>query len=398
MIVLGMMSGTSTDGIDAVLVRFEDAEGAKLKFEILKHAAFSFDPAQRNEILACVRADTGTVDRICALNFELGETYARAALETIAQAGLEPSQVNLIGNHGQTVWHIPQHSTLQIGSPAVIAERTGITTISNIRARDIAAGGHGAPMVAFVDQLLFTDEKLDRGLQNIGGIANVTYLPAEHPDKSFAFDSGPGNVLIDDAVRRATGGQQEYDEGGRIAAGGHVNDHLLRGLLAHPYLREQPPKTTGREIFGTPFGETVWNDAQVQRISHDDLIATLTLFTARTIADGYKNFLPAMPDEIIVSGGGAKNPTLLEWLQDEVGANTRVRSIKEFGIPSDAKEALAFALLAYETWNGRASNLPAATGARHPVIQGDITPGRNLRLTLDEKEVEGPRVIHPTAN
>lgn len=381
MIVLGMMSGTSTDGIDAVLVRFWEADDApRPQFEILKHASFSFDPAQRREILDCVRADTGTVDRICALNFDLGETYANAALETIAQAALEPSQVNIIANHGQTVWHIPHHSTLQIGSPAVIAERTGITTISNFRSRDIAAGGHGAPMVAFVDQLLFTDLKLNRGLQNIGGIANVTYLPAAHPEMSFAFDSGPGNVLIDDAVRRATNGAQEYDANGVIAARGRVNEILLRQLLAHPFLAERPPKTTGREIFGTPFGETVWNDAQAQKISADDLIATLTMFTAQTIADGYKNFLPTLPDEIIASGGGAKNETLLKMLQDKVGTGVRVRRIEDFGIPSDAKEALAFALLAYETWHGRTSNLPAATGAHHPVIQGDITPGRNFSM------------------
>ncbi len=420
MIVIGMMSGTSTDGIDAVVVRFvrwnpspkshnnerapqNDALVVRFgkshykrapQFEILKHVSIPFAPAQRQEILACVRADTGTVDRICALNFDLGETYANAALRAIKEAGLEPFQIDLIGNHGQTVWHIPNHSTLQIGSPAVIAERTGITTISNFRARDIASGGHGAPMVAFVDQMLFTDAKLNRGLQNIGGIANATYLPAGNPEAaSFAaasfvaaFDSGPGNVLIDDAVRRATNGEMEFDADGKIAARGIVSENLLNELMAHPYLKELPPKTTGREIFGTPFGEKIWRDAMARGISAEDWIATLTMFTARSIADAYRKFLPTLPDEIIVSGGGAKNPTLLKFLQEQVGANSRVRRIDEFGIPAEAKEALAFAILAYETWHGRASNLPAATGARRAVIQGDITPGRNGQWTMNNEK------------
>src|SRR5262245_26243657 len=283
MIILGMMSGTSTDGIDAVVVRFADSQtnGNTPQFEILKHVSFQFAPTQRAEILASLRADTGTVDRICALNFELGATYANAALQAIQAAGLTPADVTLIGNHGQTLWHIPNHSTLQVGSPAVIAERTGITTISNFRSRDIAAGGHGAPMVAFVDQLLFTHPTITRGLQNIGGIANVTYLPAGKPNESFAFDSGPGNVLIDDAVRRATNGAQEYDDSGAIAARGTVNPALLDELMAHPYLKESPPKTTGREIFGTPFGGEVWEQAMEKGISPDDVIATLTMFTAK---------------------------------------------------------------------------------------------------------------------
>lgn len=385
MIILGMMSGTSTDGIDAVIVRFAEANNHERApaFEILKHVSFSFPPAQRAEILACVRADSGTVDRLCALNFELGETYASAALRAIQAAGLDPADVDLIANHGQTVWHIPNHSTLQIGSPAVIAERTGVTTISNFRARDVAAGGHGAPMVAFVDQLLFTDATLTRGLQNIGGIANVTYLPAAHPENSFAFDSGPGNALMDDAVRRATNGTLEYDAEGALAAQGHADTALLNRLMAHPFLQLSPPKTTGREIFGTPFGQEIWEDATARGISPRDLVATLTRFTVQSVAEAYRKFLPTLPQEMIVSGGGAKNPTLLKMLQEEIGTQTRVRRIDEFGIPSEAKEALAFAILAFETWHGRPSNLPSATGARHPVIQGDITPGRNAHFSFD---------------
>jgi anhydro-N-acetylmuramic acid kinase len=388
MIIIGMMSGTSTDGIDAVVTRLEGpASGERaLRWELISHVNLPFAPALHKEILACVRADTGNVERVCALNFNLGETYAEAAQAAMRAANLGPEQVDLIANHGQTVWHIPNHSTLQIGSPAVIAERTGVTVISNFRARDIAAGGQGAPLVAFVDALLFTDPDKDRALQNIGGIANVTWLPAGEPEHSFAFDSGPGNVLIDDAVRRATDGRLAFDDQGRIAAAGQVDRALLEKLMADPYLAQRPPKTTGREVYGAPFGEALWREALASGIRADDLVATLTRFTADSIAAAYADLLPHLPDEVIVSGGGAKNPTLLAMLEQGLaarsnGAHTRVpvRRIDELGIPADAKEALAFAVLAYETWHGRPSNLPRATGAQHPVILGDITPGRNWR-------------------
>lgn len=380
MIILGMMSGTSADGIEAVLVELNESHmRATPQWRLLHHESIPFADTLRAEILACVRADTGTSDRICALNFDLGEAYADAALQTIRSAGFDATRVDLIGNHGQTVWHIPNHSTLQIGSPAVIAERTGITTISNFRARDIAAGGHGAPMVAFFDVLFFTDESITRALQNIGGIANVTFLPANAPHNSFAFDSGPGNLLMDDAVKRATNGAQEFDKDGVMAARGTVNAALLAELLAHPFLKQAPPKTTGREMFGAPYGEQMWQWAQTQHIASDDVVATMTMFTAQSIADAYRAFLPALPNEVIVSGGGAKNPTLLQMLAAQLPPATRVRTMDEFGIPSQSKEALAFAILAYETWHGRPSNLPAATGARHPVIQGDITPGKNWK-------------------
>lgn len=379
MIVIGMMSGTSTDGIDAVVVQLDaPLAGARApQWQLLAHTHTDFDAALRQEILACLRADSGTVDRLCALNFELGERYAAAALEAIHRAGLTPEQVDLIGNHGQTVWHIPLHSTLQIGSAAVIAERTGITTVSNLRARDVAAGGHGAPMVAYVDMLLFADAREDRVLQNIGGIANSTFLPANQPEEAFAFDSGPGNALIDVAVTRLTDGAQSYDRDGQIAAQGRPAPNLLAELMQIGYLREPPPKTTGRELFGTPFALQVWERARQLGISGQDLVATLTLFTARSIAQSYRDFMPRLPAQVIVSGGGAKNPTLLRMLQAELPVATRVRRIDEWSIPADAKEALAFAILAYETWHARPSNLPNATGAKHAVIQGDITPGRN---------------------
>lgn len=379
MLVLGMMSGTSADGIEAALVEFTPT--TPLTWKLLCQQSIPFSDALRHEILACVRADTGTVDRLCALNFDLGHAYADAALETIHAAGLTPAQVELIGNHGQTVWHIPAHSTLQIGSPAVIAERTGITTLSNLRARDIAAGGHGAPMVALFDQLFFTHPTWDRALQNIGGIANATFLPAaaNASAHAFAFDSGPGNLLIDDATQRATDGAQAFDVAGLIAARGQVNHALLAELLRHPFLKQAPPKTTGREMFGAPYGEQMWQWARARNIAADDIVATMTRFAAQTIADSYRAYMPALPTEVIVSGGGAKNPTLLKMLAAQLPASTRLRALDEFGIPSQSKEAIAFALLAYQTWRGFDSNIPAATGARHPVILGDITPGRNWK-------------------
>jgi anhydro-N-acetylmuramic acid kinase len=232
-----------------------------------------------------------------------------------------------------------------------------------------------------VDALHFGDAVENRALQNIGGIANVTYLPARRPEQCFAFDSGPGNVLIDDAVRRATGGTLEYDVDGQIAARGKVDKAFLMELLAHPFLKQPPPKTTGRELFGTPFGEKIWKAALARGISSDDWIATLTMFTAQSIAASYREFLPRQPDQVIISGGGARNPTLLAMLTAQLPPAMRIRRIDEFGVPADAKEALAFAILAYETWQGRPSNLPAATGARRPVVLGDITPGKNWRAT-----------------
>ncbi len=403
MIVLGMMSGTSADGIDVVIAEITGAPPA-LDWRIIKHHHAEFAPELRAEILACVRPESGSVDRLCALNFRLGEAFARAALDAIHAAGMSPDQVDLIGSHGQTLWHIPtgpDASTLQLGEAAVIAERTGITTISNFRTRDMAAGGQGAPLVPYLDVLLFAHPTLTRAAQNIGGIGNVTYLPPcrnknpitespnhritespNHPiTQPFAFDTGPGNMLIDYAAQRITNGAWSFDRDGTLAAQGRVDDVLLRELLQEPYLHARPPKTTGRELFGAQFGARVWERAHTRGLHDHDIIATLTAFTAHSIAQAYRDFLPAFPDEIIVSGGGARNPILMQMLRDLL-APARVTPIDEFGIASEAKEALAFAVLAYETWHARPGNLPAATGARHPVVLGNITPGR--RTTNDE--------------
>ncbi len=388
--VIGMMSGTSADGIDAALVRLEGAPPA-LSWTLEKHIHLDHTDELKKEIFACFRPENGTVDRLCALNFAIGEAFGRAALELVADAGLEPGDIDLIGSHGQSLWHIPtgpRASTLQLGESAVIAERTGITTIHNFRTRDMAAGGQGAPLVAYIDFLLFSHPEKVRVLQNIGGIANLTYLPDQarlaQGEQPFAFDTGPGNMLMDDAARRATGGAQTYDRDGLLAAQGQVNEALLSQWLAREaFFGLKPPKTTGPELFGAQYGAGLWDEAQRSGLSAADVLATVTAFTARSIEAAYRQFLPAMPEEIIVSGGGAYNPVLMKMLAER-SAPAQVLPIDTIGLKSDAKEAVAFAILAYETWHNRPSNLPAATGASRPVVLGSITPGANYRRLLDE--------------
>ncbi|MDW8448378.1 MAG: anhydro-N-acetylmuramic acid kinase [Anaerolineae bacterium] len=412
MLVLGLMSGTSADGIDAALVEL-DGVPPGLRWRIVHRASTPYPPDLRAEVFACFRPESGTVDRLCALNFALGRAFADAALACICAAGLQPGDVQLIGSHGQTLWHTPtgrDASTLQLGEAAIIAERTGITTISNFRARDMAAGGQGAPLVAYVDTLLFGHPALTRTALNIGGIANFTYLPSHSPlstppsvesevgsgERAFAFDTGPGNMLIDDAVRRLTGGTQHYDRDGAIAARGRVHDGLLAELMAHPYLAQRPPKTTGRETFGAQFGEQVWQRGTALGLSGEDIVATLTAFTAASIAQAHRAFLPRLPDEVIVSGGGARNATLMHFLAQAL-APARVRTSDELGMPVEAKEAVAFAVLAYETWHGRPGNLPAATGARHAVVLGSITPGQPERAHAAAPTGQVTEAINPAS-
>ncbi len=398
MIVVGLMSGTSADGIDAAVVEIHGAPPA-LAWRLRAHLHVPYPAALRDEILACVQPEQGTVDRLCALNFRLGAAFADAALRAITQAGVTPAQVDLIGSHGQTLWHIPtgaDASTLQLGEPAVIAERTGIATISNFRTRDMAAGGQGAPLVAYVDTLLLSHPTLTRAAQNIGGIGNVTYLPptTTPAPQPLAFDTGPGNVLIDYAASRATAGEWTYDREGKLAAQGRVDEHLLAELMREPYLREKPPKTTGRELFGASFGARVWEAAQARRLADADIVATLTAFTARSIAQAYADFLPTRPDEVIVSGGGARNPTLMAMLRDAL-APARTLPSDAFGLGAAAKEAIAFAILAYEAWFHRPGNLPGATGARQPVILGNLTPGRPRPALHDARDLT--EAHHPAA-
>jgi anhydro-N-acetylmuramic acid kinase len=391
--VVGLMSGTSADGVDAAVVEICGAPPS-LSVELLSFTSVPFDAGQRAVLFALFDPATSTVDRICQANFAIGEWFAAAALRAIEEAGLALADVALIGSHGQTIYHAvgegsPVKSTLQIGEAAVIAERTGITTVADFRVADVAAGGQGAPLVSYVDWLLLRHPTRVRAVQNIGGIANVTYLPpGDDPGAVLAFDTGPGNMLIDDAASRATAGVLTFDRDGLLAARGCVDEALLAELLAHPYLAQPPPKTTGREQFGAAFGAEVWARARERRLRGEDVVATLTAFTAASIADAQRCFLPHMPDEVILGGGGASNPTLVAMLRERL-ASAAVTSHEAVGLSSDAKEAIAFAVLAYETIHGRPGNLPRCTGAARRVVLGKITPGRNLQKLVIEGSARG---------
>lgn len=375
MIVVGLMSGTSADGIDAAVVEITGTP-PQLHVRTLAFHTAPWPKPLRERILVAAQGQA-TTGELCRLNFELGEHFAQAALQAIALARLRPAQVDLIGSHGQTVWHDVDESgrvtsTLQLGEAAVIAERTGVTTISNFRARDVAAGGQGAPLIAYVDWLLLRHPFHARAVQNIGGIANVTYLPpGEDPNGVIAFDTGPGNMLIDAAAVRASDGALPFDCDGELARRGRVDEGLLAEWLAHPYFQQRPPKTTGRELFGLAFFEQAWAAAQARGLTPADAVATFTALTARSIADAYRRFLPGPVAEVIVGGGGARNPTLMKLLREAL-APARVLTHEDVGICSDAKEAIAFAVLAYESWHGRPGNLPSATGARRAVALGQI--------------------------
>jgi anhydro-N-acetylmuramic acid kinase len=391
MIIIGLISGTSADGIDAAVVEIHGAPPspsvALRSFTFLPYA-----PEQRQRIFALFDPRSSAVDVICQMNFAIGEWFAQAALQAMAEAGLRPQDVHLIASHGQTIYHCmeadaPVRSTLQIGEAAVIAERTGVTTVADFRVADVAAGGQGAPMVSYVDWLLYRHDTKTRGLQNIGGIGNVTYLPATpDPQQTISFDTGPGNMVIDYLTRRHTHGEQTFDVDGRLAAQGQVHQGLLAELMRHPYFSQPLPKTTGREQFGAFYGEQVWERGEQLGLSEVDRIATVTAFTAASIADSYRRFLPALPDEVILGGGGANNPTLVDMLRGELQPARLLRQ-EDLGFSSDAKEAVAFAVLAYETLHGRPGNLPSCTFARHPAVLGKIAPGLNFRQLFQSLDV-----------
>jgi len=370
--VAGLMSGTSADGIDAVLVELR-GWGRETRFEVLAFATFGMPAELRAQVLELCGA-VGRVEDLCRVNFALGERFADAALEVIAAAGLQPEAVDLIGSHGQTVRHLPRGeppSTLQIGEPAVIAARTGIVTIADFRPADVAAGGQGAPLVPLVDYLLFTHAERGRLLLNVGGIANVTALPAAaSPDQVRAFDLGPGNMLIDAAVAHFTEGRERFDRNGELAARSRVDEGLLNELMHHEFLRRPPPKSTGREEFGVEFLARIRSEAD---LGEADLVATLTAFTARAIVDGIRSFAlsEVRAEELWVGGGGVHNLHLMRLLREGL-PELKTGSVEKLGISPDAREALTFAVLANETLMGRAGSLPTATGARRPAVLGKI--------------------------
>lgn len=362
--IAGIISGTSLDGIDVAIVEV----GGRRRVRVIGFQSTAYPAAVRKSLLAVSNAATHT-GAISRLHFELGELYARAANHAMRRFG----RVELIGCHGQTIYHEGRRNTLQIGEPAVIAERTGVPVVANFRARDIAAGGEGAPLVPYADYLLLRHPTRKRTALNIGGIANITVLPAgAKPGDVVAFDTGPGNMAIDALAREHTRGKQNFDRGGRLAASGRVHRRLLDDLLSDAYYRRDPPKSTGREQYGAEFVERM----KQSKLPLPDLIATATALTAATIATGVRRS-GAADSELIVSGGGAHNPRIMAQLAGFL-PEAAVTTSADYGIDVDAKEAVAFAMLAHETWQGRPGNLPSATGARRAVVLGSITAGGRI--------------------
>jgi anhydro-N-acetylmuramic acid kinase len=382
MLVVGLMSGTSADGIDAALCEIT-GEPPNLQARIVNGLSVSYPDGFQARILAASQPDTGRVDELCRLHFALGELFAAATLRVIESSGRKLSDVDLIGSHGQTFWHMVEpdgrvSATLQLTEAAILAERTGITTISNFRPRDIAAGGQGAPLTAYVDWLLLRHPTKWRAVQNIGGIGNVTFLPplSDTTSPPRAFDTGPGNALIDSIMTQLSNGAQAFDQDAALARRGRIDEDWLQELLAHPYYVIKPPKTTGRELFSKSMAADLIAEGGRRGDDPATIVATITTLTAQTIADAYQHFAPAQVEEVILGGGGRHNPVMVDLLQGLVQP-ARVLTHEDIGMDSDNKEALVFAVLAYETWHARPATLPALTGADHPVVLGQITPGGN---------------------
>jgi anhydro-N-acetylmuramic acid kinase len=402
-LVLGLISGTSADAIEVVLARISGTP-PRLNAELLNHTSIPFPSAVRKEILRVAEQQPISAGELSQLNFRLGSVFGHAALAACRNFRVALHRIGLIGSHGQTIFHqgrpakylgAPTSSTLQIGEPAVIAARTGITTIADFRPADMAVGGQGAPLVPYVDYLLYRHPKLGRVSLNLGGIANVTVIPANaKPSQVFAFDTGPANMLIDALVAHYTRGHQRFDKGAQLALKGRSIPALLDELMRDPYLKLPPPKSTGREYYGRSYVKTLLDLGRRHKAKPNDLIRAATIFTALSVVDALNRFVLARHKihQLIISGGGAHNPLIMAQLSAAVGGHISARIGAQHaaphlgklpaiqvlpssaqGIPTEAKEAFAFALLAYETIHQRPSNLPSATGAHRPTILGKIS-------------------------
>jgi anhydro-N-acetylmuramic acid kinase len=393
MIVAGVMSGTSADGINVALVRIDERSGpdsrsprqpfrgrGRPRHTLLGHAEYPFPAPVRRMILQMMNAHSARVADLARLNFLLGELYAEAVTKTAHQHRVK---LNLVGCHGQTLYHQGAAAeflgrklavTWQMGEGAVIAARLGVPVVSDFRPADMAAGGKGAPLVPYLDYVLYHDSRIGRIAQNIGGIANLTAIPANaKPGQLIAFDTGPGNMVIDAVTEELFG--RRYDRDGRVAASGQVLEDVVAKLMRARFFRQEPPRTAGREEFGREYVKRFLR--LCRGVSKADVVATATALTARSIVEAVRRFVvrgKGRYADMIVSGGGAKNPTLMAMLRDEIAPmGITLRFSDEFGVPAEAKEAVAFAVLAYETWHRRPSNVPSATGARRAVVLGKIS-------------------------
>jgi anhydro-N-acetylmuramic acid kinase len=370
-VVVGLMSGTSLDGISAAVARFRDASDGRIDVDLLAYSSRSYTPAQRTRLTAALGG--GTPSEYCRLNFDLGGWLADAAIEVMAEAGVARDEIAAIASHGQTIWHEPGHSTWQTGEAAVIAERTGVDVISDFRVRDVAAAGQGAPLVPIADAMLFSSQTEWRGLQNLGGIGNITVVPPRGAIEGVrAFDTGPGVAVID-GVTRAIRPELAYDVDGRLALAGKPNMRIVSELMNHPYFSSPPPKSTGRELFNSDYVQKLIANARALGSSDEDIVATAVQLTAESVADAYRRFIAEPVREVLVSGGGAKNPALFAAIE-KAAAPMSVRHFDEVFFDGEAKEAVAFALLGYLHVTKRPGNVPSATGARGPRVLGKRTP------------------------
>jgi anhydro-N-acetylmuramic acid kinase len=374
--VAGLMSGTSGDGVDVAIIDIEQRRIRVRGFETCRYSKLL-----REQLFRLYDPELARVDQLCHFNFVLGNVFADSLIKLCQKLKIALKSVDLVGSHGHTIYHQPKGrrfgktvvtSTLQIGEPAIIARRTGIRTVADFRPADMAVGGQGAPLVPYADRFMFQSKKENRAIQNIGGIANVTWLPRDQSKgEIMAFDSGPGNMIVDRFAELITDGKKRYDRNGAMAGKGAVHGELMTEMLKHPFLRRRPPKSTGREEFGLDYSDALWRKAKKMKVSSEDRMATVTAYTARTIAHAYRRYLPALPGEVVVCGGGAYNSTLVGMIAEELDGISVIPS-DDLGIPCDAREAIAFAVLACATVDGQCNNIPAATGATKPVIMGKI--------------------------
>jgi len=381
-LIIGLMTGTSADAVDAVLVRFSGL-GLEARHEVLAYRETPLKPALRREVLEVAAALELAPERLMRLDAALGECFAAAVLELLAGAKVDRGRVDAVGSHGQTVRHIPRHRgdgqalTLQLGSAALLAEHSGLTVVSDFRTRDTAAGGEGAPLVPLADWWLFRSESEARALLNLGGMANVTWLARGGSLADvLAFDTGPGNSVLDALMSLRSGGRETHDRDGAVAARGRVNEALLAELLEDPFFALPPPRSTGREHFGDAYAVQLLDLGRSLGLSEEDVLATALELTAASVAGALQRFIVphGRPDAVYVSGGGVRNRTLMRALERHI-AGVSLQPLAVLGVPPEAKEALAFAFLAHQTLCGLAGNVPTATGAAHPVVLGHITPG-----------------------
>ncbi|MGC5775517.1 anhydro-N-acetylmuramic acid kinase [Paenibacillus pabuli] len=389
--IIGLMSGTSLDGTDAALVRIlTDDSGALQKIDLVDFVCVPYSNELRDVLIRLCSPETARVDELTTAHFGVSEWYAHSVRELIRSSGISSGQVDAISMHGQTVWHapvasafpgptgesLPVVSTLQIGECAVVRERTGLPVIGNLRARDMSAGGEGAPLTPYADALMFRSLEEGRLVQNIGGIGNVTVLPSASSNEGIsAFDTGPGNMVMDAIVRQATGGRQHYDPDGSIAAQGTFDQGLVDHCLDDDYFKRLPPKSTGREVYGAAYAARLMEMAAARSLSLEDTVATATCLTAETIVRAVKDFiLPKVHiSAMLACGGGTSNATLMEMIRQRLPEDIRLERTADYGIPDDAREAIGFALLGHEALMGRTNTLPAVTGAKHAVISGNLT-------------------------